>query len=886
MPVAGARSIEGVSLLERDEQLRAAAGYLAEAAEGHGRMVYVGGEAGIGKSSFVSRVVADARGAARVAVGGCDGSATPAPLGPLVEMLPALPDGLWPPEATRPEVFGRLLAALREPPPRSPPYLLVVEDAHWADEATLDLVRFLARRIHDCRAVVLVTFRPEDATGGHGLRILLGDTASASGTRRVDLAPLTAAAVAELVAEHARTHPGAGATDALRLHQVTGGNAFFVTEALSAGTSRVPATVRDAVLARVARLDEPAQRALEVVALAGARAETALLADLLAKGLTAIDEPLARGLLLRGDADGEGGAYVVFRHELARLAVAEEVPVGRGVHVHRRLLAALRARGADPARLAHHAEAAGDAEAVLAHAPVAAARAAALGAHQEAVRQYRRALRYADRLPDDARAELLWSLGYECYLTVRIDEAIEATGRARDIWDSSGEGVRVGDAWRCLSRLSWMAGRNDAAEQQAEVAVHLLEGTETVEQAMAYSNRTQLRMLSQDVAGTRDWGRRTLDLVARLPPDGRREEVRVHALNNLGTIELVVGDVDTGERLLEESLAGSRAADLHEHAARAYCNLASSAVLQRRHDVAQRYVDEGLDYCVDRDLDSWTLYLQGCLARLHLHRGEVAEARACAESVLRRSDIAAIGAIEPVLVLAHVHTRCGDPRAAELLDRSARLAAGMRELQRVAPAASARAEAAWIAGEPDTAAAAALDAWSVAATADCPWNRGAVATWLPADVEVPAGSLAPPYAAERAGRWVDAAELWRQTRSPFEQALALARSEERAALTDAVRLFDGLGADAAAARARAMLRAGGWRAPRTPRGVARPDGLTGREAEVLTLLRDGLSDAAIADRLVISRRTAEHHVASVLAKLGVRTRRELAGMGTRAAKDG
>ena len=230
---------------------------------------------------------------------------------------------------------------------------------------------------------------------------------------------------------------------------------------------------------------------------------------------------------------------------------------------------------------------------MLTHAPEAAARAVELGAHQEAVRQYRRALRYADRWPDDRRAELLWSLAYESYLTLHIDEAITATRAALDIWDAAGEGVRVGDAWRCLSRLSWFAGRHHDAEEQAVTAVDLLEGTDSVELALAYSNRTQLRMLSSDLAGTQDWGQRTLDLVERLPDTVRREEVRVHALNNLGTMELTAGDLDTGRALLVESLTAARAADLHEHAARAYCNLASSAVVQRRHDEAQRFLDEG-----------------------------------------------------------------------------------------------------------------------------------------------------------------------------------------------------------------------------------------------------------------------------------------------------
>ncbi len=858
-----------VRLLERDEQLRAARGYLAEAAAGHGRLVYVAGEAGIGKSTFVTQVVSDAGAAALAAVGGCDGSATPAPLGPLHEMLPDLPDGLWPPDATRQQVFTRLLEALRDPP-GAKPYLLVVEDAHWADEATLDLLRFLARRIDGCRALVLVTFRPEDAPAGRGLRILLGDTASAAGTRRIDLAALSPEAVGELVAER----PVSERSDPQQLHRVTGGNPFFVTEALSAGTSQVPATVRDAVLARVARLEDDAQRALEVVALAGARAETDLLIDLLARGLTAIDEPLRRGLLRQ--VDGE----IVFRHELARLAVAEEVPAGRSLHLHRRLLAALRARGADPARLAHHAEAARDAEAVLLFAPIAAAEAAELGAHQEAVRQYRRALAFADGLRVDRRAELLWSLGYECYLTIRIDEAIESTRAALEIWQSMDEPIRVGDAWRCLSRLSWFAGHNLEAEAQAAEAIALLDGSETVELALAYSNLTQLRMLSSDLRGTQEWGRRTLDLVDRLPPDTRREEVRVHALNNLGTMELTAGELSTGRSMLVESLEGSRSAELHEHAARAYCNLASSAVVQRRHPEAQHYLDEGIDYCVDRDLDSWTLYLEGALARLRLDRGEVGPARDLAQSVLQRGNLSAIDAIEPVLVLAHVQARAGDPRAADQLARATRLADGMREVQRVAPTAQARSEAAWIAGDLGTAFAVASQAWPVAESADCAWNRGAVATWLPPDLAVEVATLAPPYAAERAGDWEAAAAAWRDLGSPFEEALALARGGSRDGLTDAVRIFDRLGAHAAAARARSLLREQGWPAPRTPRGEPHPDGLTAREVEVLDLVTEGLSDAAIAERLVISRRTAEHHVSSILTKLGVPNRRELARVET------
>jgi DNA-binding CsgD family transcriptional regulator len=206
------------------------------------------------------------------------------------------------------------------------------------------------------------------------------------------------------------------------------------------------------------------------------------------------------------------------------------------------------------------------------------------------------------------------------------------------------------------------------------------------------------------------------------------------------------------------------------------------------------------------------------------------------------------------------------------------LAARTGELQRVAPAAASRCEIAWIAGDVETANRIAAQAWPVAKATDCPWNRGAIATWLEGDLGVKAAGLAPPFALEVAGCWLDAAEVWRQLGCLYDQALALARSGERAALTDAVELFDAIGAVAAAARARSLLRAQGWVVPRRVRPDRRKDpaGLTARETEVLSLLSEGLSDAAIAKRLVISRRTAEHHVAAILSKLGVPSRQDAA----------
>ena len=308
-------------LLEREQALRVAAGYLTDATAGHGRLVFVAGEAGVGKTSFVTQVIADAGAEASAALGTCDGSGTPAPLGALAEMLPRLPPGVWPAEAARHEVFTRLAAALREPGP-PPAHLLIFEDVHWADEATLDLLRYLARRAHAFHALILVTYRGEDATAGHPLRQVIGDAATAAGVRRLDLAPLSQAAVASLARHPVRADADADVPpiDTAELFRVTGGNPFFVTEVLAAGSAETPATVRDAVMARVARLPEAARSVLDLIALAGPRVEISLLEALSIDALTAAEDPMSQGMLRLT------GSVITFRHELARLAVAEQIP--------------------------------------------------------------------------------------------------------------------------------------------------------------------------------------------------------------------------------------------------------------------------------------------------------------------------------------------------------------------------------------------------------------------------------------------------------------------------------------------------------------------------------------------------------------------------------
>ncbi|WP_035906445.1 ATP-binding protein [Knoellia subterranea] len=879
-------------LVERDTQLQTLMSYRDEAADGHGRVVFVSGEAGIGKSALVSAFVEASRGSTRTGIAYCDGSATPGPLAPLRELLPSLPSGIWPDEEvhsaagansmwltplgpSRQDLFNRLLAALQGPAgdtnegdPR--PLLLVVEDIHWADQATLDLLLFLSRRIHTCRALVIATYRSDDLDTSIGLRLLMGEAASATGSRRMSVPPLTPGAV-EKLAERAH-HSAHG-----DLYELTQGNAFYVTEVLASGATSVPEQCRDAILARMAVLSPAAVQALEIVALAGARVEVDLLEVLLSGGLAALDEALVHGMLVESDG------LISFRHELARIVVEEHVTPGKRTHQH--LHAALASRGADPARLAAHADLGGLSEMAVEHATAAAHNASALGAHREAVRQFQRALRHADRVPhlvgDAARADLFWSLGYGLYMTGRTGEAADAVVSAREIWERLGSAVRVGDAWRCLSRLLWFEGHNGEANDAARTALSVLErvdGPTTPQLAYAYGNMTQLVMLTSDGEATRRWGARTLELIEDLVDDPAHTELRSHALTSLGTMEVVEGDAPRGIALLEEGLSMARLADLHEHAARAYVNLTATALSQRRLADARRHITEGLEYCTERDLDSWTHTLLEAEADLLLFEGDLAGTESRARSLLDRPSLPRLHAFAPLLLLSSVAGRRGDEDPAPHVERARSLAEETGEMQRIAPVTQVRCELAWLAGRDDEASALALEQVELVETADCRWNRGAVLRWLaPADRAAMHREVAPPFAAELEGRWRDAADLWREIGCPFDEALALARSGEPDLLVEACGIYERLGAYAGVSRCRDDLRRRGRPVPRSPRSstLAHPQGLTAREAEVAELLRMGLSDNEIADHLTISKRTAEHHVSSILTKLGVSSRRAL-----------
>jgi DNA-binding CsgD family transcriptional regulator len=831
------------ALLERDELLAR----LDEARADGGRLVFVGGEAGVGKTSLVR--AHQGRGDTRVLRGSCESLATPTPLGPFLEI------GVSPGDPR--QVAGAALALLAEPT------VLVLEDVHWADQATLDVLRVLGRRIDATPSLVLATYRDDEIGGDHPLRVLLGGLASAPGVSRLSVPRLSLDAVRRLAAPHG--------ADPDALYRLTSGNAFYVTEALAAGAADLPETVRDAVLARAAGTGRDARPLLDVVSLVPTAAELWLLEAVAPDALDHLDAHLESGML-RAERNS-----ISFRHELARLAIQSAVPLLRRLELHAAILQALSSppdAKPDPSRLAHHAEEAGDTEAVLKHAPAAARRAVAAHAHREAAAQYSRALRHAHGLPARQRAELLSAYATEAQLVGLYDEAIAARAEAVGLFLELGDHHAAGDLRARLSTAYVALSRNEEAEQSSRAAIELLAPLPpSRELATAYATQAYMRMLNRDNGDGVEWGRRAVELARALDdPD-----TLSFGLNMIGTSQVMAGDIEEGVDHLLQSLAVGKEHELESRIIGAYSMLGSGLGEMYDLERSERYLGEHIRFTGEREVDA--SYSRSWLALVHVYRGRWAEGTDLAHRVLREPG-GWIARISALIALGRVRARRGDPGAAEPLDEALELSLPGGHLQRLGHIRAARAEAAWLAGEPAKAAREARSAYPLALEKRHLWFAGELAywQWKAGELEAWPEWLAEPYRLQLEGAAEEAAAAWRERGCPYEAARALAESKDPDAVREALSELESLGAGPAAHAARERLRGLGAPVPRGPRASTRanPAELTARELDVLLLVAQGLRNADIAERLVLSRRTVDHHVSAILRKLGARTRGEAA----------
>ena len=844
-------------LLERDVQLAALRQHLVEAAGGRGRVVAAVGEAGAGKTSLVNAFAAAMGTDARILRGACEDLTVPAPLVPLYDLAR---DAHWPldrlgEQGERVPLFSEALALFG-----MEPTILVIEDLHWADDATLDLVRYVGRRIAGSPILMLLTARNEAVEGQRRLRRALGDIASDHITR-IDVPLLSETAVATL-AEHTGLEPGP-------IYRATVGNAFFVTELLRAG-GELSLSLRDATLTRAERLGIGAREALDAVSVFPRRAETAILVDLLGPGgREALAECVEGGML-----DGSGDGYA-FRHEIARRAIEAALPTHRRESLNAAVLALLRGRDDIPgARLTHHAAQARDAAALRQLAPKAAHEASRSGAHREAAAHYEEMMGLIDGFSLEEQAAIHGRYAFECQLIGRIQQAIAAQRQAGAIYRQLGDRLMEGDSLRWLSRLSYLAGNRTAADAYGNEAIALLE-TETpgAELAMAYSNLAHLAMLADELDGALRHGRAAIALGQVLG----RPDIISHALNNMGSARIwqepAIGRAD-----LEKSLDIALAHNYQEHAARAYTNLGCMEVNLLAYDKARRVLEAGIVYCADRDLDTWHYYMRGWLTEVLMRQGLWEEAAEAALPVIGDEQAQGLMRITAVLALARLRMRRGDPALDPLLEEARRFLDTNMELQRLAPFAAILAERAWL-GRGNRAEALALLDKALGMTS-APTVHGELLLWrwrLEPDARLgDLTGLATPFRAEISGDWAAAADYWAEIGAPFDRALALLGGDE-AAQRQALQIFEQLGANPFAEQARRhMRRSGISNVGKGPRQSTRDNrlGLTQREMEVLLLVDRGLSSKRIAAQLAISPKTVDHHVAAMLGKLGAHSRTE------------
>jgi DNA-binding CsgD family transcriptional regulator len=831
-------------LLERAGQLAVLKEALASVGRGgRGAVVVICGEAGVGKTALLRSFRDRVAQAQAVLWGTCDPLFTPRPYGPLFaiaegtggELGTALAQG-----ANPHQVALALARELRSPPPR----LLVLEDLHFADEATLDVFTLLVRRAEATPALVVGTCRDDALENAHPLRRVLGELATA-GVRRLKLAPLS--------------------PDAVALYDKTGGNPFFVVEVLAGGSEEIPPTVKDAVLARAMGLSPIARQLLEAAAVVPQRAELWLLEALAGAAVEAVDECVGAGMLV---PEGDG---VVFRHELARLSLESSVGPASKARLHRRALAAISGRPAHPldfARLAHHAEAAGDAVAVVRFAVPAAERASSMGAHREAAAQYGRVLRSGAGPPLEQRADALERRSHECYLTDQSDEAIAALEEALECRRALGDRLGEGRTLTRLSYILWCPGRAGESGRAAREAVAVLEPLPASrELAKAYANLARSIGETDGWAAGAGWGERALQLALDLGDTETALEAKRILARALP---------DGGLEAMGQVFDDAQRAGLVEETGSTYGWLADNALDARRYDMAADQLARGLEYCSDHGLELFRLYLLSHRARLYLAQGRWAQAAETADAVLRIPRTSIMPRITALTVLGLVRARRGDPGHRPLLDEAWDLARPTGEIGRFGRVAAARAEAAWLSSDPDGVASAtelalalALRCGSALADELAVWRHRA---GLGPQEPVVAGS---PHGLELVGSCAGARALWVGAGCPYEAALSLADADDEARLRLALEELLVLGARPAAAMlARRLRERGVMSLPRGPRPTTLQNqyGLTARELEVLALVNEGLQNGQIADRLVVSVRTVDHHVEAILRKLGAKTR--------------
>lgn len=772
-------------LVGRVEELGRLEALLALARSGRGRSIVVSGEAGAGKTALVEAFLARLPGDARVFWTACEDLSIAEPLGPLIEL--AAPAG-WTFDAeavargARLHLFGEALEALCDDDATT---VLVVEDIHWADEATLDFLRYVARRIGSRRLLMLLTARMTDATSRKLVRSAFTGVPPDT-VERLALRPLSVEAISEL-----------SGRDSAALFARTGGNAFFVTELLRTGAEEIPESVEDAVLAQADRLDAEARAVLDCVSIFPRRAELDLVTGLEGDGsASAIDDCLQSGLLELQDN------MLHFRHEIAREAVEQTLPALQRTALHRKALDLLGERpGASPARLLHHARVAGDDEVICRLAPEAARAALQARANRQAAEFFDLAIGVAVDLDAGDRAALLEDAAIACHRINRLDAGVTLLSEALGLREDMGDAPGAAEDLHRISRLHWEIGNKLLARDFGDRAIARVAGTECRELAWAYANRAQIAMTDYDEDLTREMGAKAVALARKFG----WMDILSHALTWIAMADLYRDG--KAAPLLLENIKLAEQHGLPFHATRAKYNLARHLVETLHYADALTLFDEVLASSHELEQIGHLAFCRGSRCECLAWMGRWDEALAEARAMLSKDEPQVVARFFSRFVLAIILSRRGDPEAERWATELARVLRGGEEIRFVGHFAWLLAERAWL-GLGDRDEARRWIARTLAMARD-PATIQPILMWRSllegGPNPVPEDGLFEPYRLFLSGQMHAAAEAWHRVGDPYKEALALMQAGPEAE-RKALAIFDRLGAAAPAAMLRSRQR--------------------------------------------------------------------------------
>ncbi|MDT0595275.1 helix-turn-helix transcriptional regulator [Glaciecola petra] len=871
-------------LLEREAAINTFNNALAESKRA-GKVLLLGAEAGMGKTTLLEHMREISKDAYTVYWSGCDPLFTPRPFAPIHDFARQFAPELFPVlnsnDKTAKTASQIILAFFNRLEKFDKPTLLIIEDVHWADNATLDMLQYIVRRISVVPCLLCLSYRVDEVTIEHPFSTVINLVPSAH-ARRVELTPLSLESVKSLAkGKH---------SDPEKLHEISSGNPFFISEILATDqqlNKDVPSSVRDAVGARLNSLNNDEKSLLTTLCFIPYSIPLVLIKHLFPQdNQNSLASCLSRKFL-NTDIDDE----FRFNHELSRLAILSTVPIHIQKQTHANILLAIEALKLTDnlAWLVHHAELALDHVKVLEYAPEAAMQAAKLGAHKEAASYYSKAIKYIEYADSELAAKLYESWAYEAGLTIQTDTSvIDARRTAITLYRALGRKEKVAENLRNLSRLYWYQGQSERAEQLANQAISEFEKLPaSSELAMAYSMRSQLDMLNDRTQNAIFWGQKALAIEKQFA----NPLVRAHALTNVGSALVMHGDA-SGEALLQESLEVSIENGIHEEAARVYTNYSDYCVRFKLLDKAEEMTTQGIQFDIAHELDAWTYYLVGLQAQLRLEQGRLVNAETIAKGVKSLKNQTVLMQLPSLIVLAKTQLRMGVDECVDNLQEALKNANAINEYQYLVPIHFAFIERAWLFDSPNSVAEHIDLISKIANEVLNTWQIGELITWhkrlgLKIISEEQQQTLylraAKPYQLEFDGEFVSAAEHWYSLSMPYHAALAYMQIDESDKfMQKAIDLLEPISAHAALKKLRKLANHRGLheslsKAKRGPYSKTRqhPAQLTSKEQYVLRLLVTGASNQEIATTMSRSQRTIENHVSSILNKLSVNNRIEV-----------